>query len=277
VARTRTDGGPRDDTPPPLPEPLRVPVADAHTHLDLLEVPVEESIAAAVSVGVTRLMTIGVDVASSQWGAEAAAAYDEVFAGVAIHPNEANAASDDALGEIARLAALPQVRAIGETGLDFYRHTATREMQGTSFRAHLDIAKSVGKPVMIHDRDAHAEILHVLDAHGAPDVVVFHCFSGDAAFARECVERGYVLSFAGTVTFANAPQLREALALTPLDQILVETDAPFLTPTPFRGRPNAPYLIPVTVRAMAAVKDVTEDEMAAALAANAERCFGPLW
>jgi TatD DNase family protein len=277
VARTRRDGGPRDDTPPPLPEPLRVHVADAHTHLDLLEVPVEESIAAAVSVGVTRLMTIGVDVASSQWGAEAAAAYDEVFAGVAIHPNEANAASDDALGEIARLAALPQVRAIGETGLDFYRHTATREMQGTSFRAHLDIAKSVGKPVMIHDRDAHAEILHVLDAHGAPDVVVFHCFSGDAAFARECVERGYVLSFAGTVTFANAPQLREALALTPLDQILVETDAPFLTPTPFRGRPNAPYLIPVTVRAMAAVKDVTEDEMAAALAANAERCFGPLW
>jgi TatD DNase family protein len=277
VARTRRDGGPRDETPPPLPEPLRVPVADAHTHLDLLDVPVEESIAAAVSVGVTRLMTIGVDVASSQWSAATAAAYDEVFAGVAIHPNEADGASDDALAEIARLAALPHVRAIGETGLDFYRDTATRDMQGISFRAHLDIAKSVGKPVMIHDRDAHADILHVLDAHGAPDIVVFHCFSGDAAFARECVDRGYVLSFAGTVTFSNAPHLREALALAPLDQVLVETDAPFLTPTPHRGRPNAPYMIPVTVRAMAAVKGIGEDEMASALAANAERCFGPLW
>ena len=283
MARQRRDGGPRTDTPPPLPEPLRVPVVDAHTHLDLLDTPVSESIAAAVSVGVTRLMTIGVDVASSRWCAEAAAAHDEVFAGVAIHPNEAHTATDDALAEIAELAALPQVRVIGETGLDWHRAVGgpgaaagapTRDEQGLSFRAHLDIAKAVKKPVMIHDRDAHDDILRVLDAHGGPDIVIFHCFSGDAAFARECIERGYVLSFSGTVTFANAPALREALAIAPLDQVLVETDAPFLTPAPHRGHPNAPYLIPVTVRAMAEVKGIDEDAMATVLAATAQRCFG---
>ena len=282
--RSRYDGGPRDATPPPLPEPLRVPVTDSHTHLDLLDEPVADVIAAAVSVGVTRMVTIGVDVATSRLGAETAASYDEVFAGVAIHPNEAHFSSDDALADIALLAALPQVRVIGETGLDWFRAhggpgaakvAPTREEQGLSFRAHLDIARAVNKPVMIHDRDAHTDILHVLDAHGAPETVIFHCFSGDADFARECISRGYVLSFAGTVTFSNAPHLREALLLAPLDQILVETDAPFLTPVPFRGRPNSPYLIPVTVRAMAAVKGIDEDEMATALAANAERCFGP--
>ena len=282
--RSRYDGGPRDATPPPLPEPLRVPVTDSHTHLDLLDVPVADVIAAAVSVGVTRMVTIGVDVETSQLCADTAASYDEVFAGVAIHPNEAHFASDDALADIARLAALPQVRCIGETGLDWFRAhggpgaakvAPTREEQGRSFRSHIDIARAVNKPVMIHDRDAHADILHVLDAHGAPDTVIFHCFSGDADFARECISRGYILSFAGTVTFSNAPHLREALMLAPLDQILVETDAPFLTPMPFRGRPNSPYLIPVTVRAMAAVKGIDEDEMATALAANAERCFGP--
>ncbi|MDQ1682041.1 MAG: TatD DNase family protein [Frankiaceae bacterium] len=273
--RVRYDGGSRDLTPPPHPEPLRVPVVDSHCHLDLMDVPVAESVAAAVSVGVTRMLTIGVDVATSQLSADTAAAYDEVFAGVAIHPNEAFAATAEALSEIARLAALPQVRAVGETGLDWYRDTATREQQEASFRAHIDIAKSVGKPVVIHDRDAHADILRVLQSQGAPETVVFHCFSGDAEFARECIDRGYVLSFAGTVTFRNARQLREALAITPLDQVLVETDAPFLTPTPFRGRPNGPYMIPVTVRAMAEVKGIGEDEMAAAIAATAERCFGP--
>ena len=282
--RARYDGGSRDLTPPPLPAPLRVAVTDAHTHLDLLDVPVREAEDAAVSVGVTRMLTIGVDVATSRWSAETAEAHPEVFAGVAIHPNEAHHATDEALAEIARLATLPRVRAVGETGLDWFRAQGaagaakgapTREQQEHSFRAHIEIAKSAGKPVMIHDRDAHEDILRVLTSQGAPETVVFHCFSGDAAFARACVDRGYVLSFAGTVTFKNAPHLREALALTPLEQILVETDAPFLTPMPFRGRPNAPYLIPVTVRAMAAVKGIDEDEMAAALAATSERCFGP--
>jgi len=284
--RARYDGGSKDRTPPPLPEPLRVAVTDSHTHLDLLDVPVAEAVAAAVSVGVTRMVTIGVDVETSALCAATAAEWPDVFAGVAIHPNEAHFSSDDALAEIARLAALPHVRVIGETGLDWFRAhggpgaakvAPTREEQGLSFRAHIDIAKSVGKPVMIHDRDAHEDILRVLDAHGAPETVIFHCFSGDADFARQCLDRGYILSFAGTVTFKNAPHLREALALAPLDQILVETDAPFLTPAPYRGRPNGPYLIPLTVRAMAAVKGIGEDEMATALAANAERCFGPLW
>ena len=281
--RARYDGGSRDLTPPPLPPPLRVPVTDAHTHLDLLDVPVAEAVAAAVSVGVTRMLTIGVDVATSQWSVDTAAEFSEVFAGVAIHPNEAHHGTDEVLAEIARLAALPRVRAVGETGLDWFRadgasgaakEAPTREQQERSFRAHIEIAKSVSKAVMIHDRDAHGDILRVLESQGAPETVVFHCFSGDAAFARACVERGYVLSFAGTVTFKNAPHLREALALTPLDQILVETDAPFLTPMPYRGRPNAPYLIPVTVRAMAEVKGISEDEMATALASNAECCFG---
>ena len=234
---------------------------------------VAASLAAAQAVGVRRLVTIGVDVPSSQWGADVAAQYDDVFAAVAIHPNEAYAADDAALREIARLARLPQVVAIGETGLDFYRDTATEAAQQASFRAHIQIAKDSGKALVIHDREAHDAVLQALEDEGAPDRVIFHCFSGDTAMARACADRGYAMSFAGNMTFKNAEPLREALRVAPLDLLLVETDAPFLTPMPHRGQPNASYLMPLTVRAMALVKGVTEDEMSAAVARNAASMF----
>ncbi|MGW7101180.1 TatD family hydrolase [Streptomyces sp. NPDC054838] len=285
-----------NDAPPPLPEPLRVAVADSHTHLDMQSGTVEEGLAKAASVGVTTVVQVGCDVKGSRWAAETAAAYENVHAAVALHPNEAprivhgdadnwsrqgarpgggEGALDDALAEIEALAALPHVKAVGETGLDYFR-TGPEGMaaQERSFRAHIEIAKRRGKALVIHDRDAHADVLRVLREEGAPERTVFHCYSGDAAMARECAAAGYYMSFAGTVTFKNAAPLREALAVAPPELVLVETDAPYLTPAPYRGRPNAPYLIPLTVRAMAAVRGIDEDAMATALAANTARAFG---
>jgi TatD DNase family protein len=271
---------------PPPPEPLPTPVIDSHTHLDItlteggLGGPdsVEAAIAFAREAGVDRLVQVGVDVDSSRWGVGVANEYPAVVATVALHPNEAPrlADLDGALREIEALAADPRVRGIGETGLDTFRTGADgRAAQEASFRAHIAIAKRHARPLVIHDRDAHADVLRVLDSEGAPDTVVLHCFSGDAEFARECVRRGYVLSFAGTVTFGNAGALREAALATPSDQLLVETDAPYLTPTPYRGRPNASYLIPLTVRALAEVKQVDLDELCAAISATGDRVFGP--
>ncbi|MFF0222682.1 TatD family hydrolase [Streptomyces sp. NPDC004629] len=290
---------------PPLPEPLRVPVADSHTHLDMQSGTVEEGLARAASVGVTTVVQVGCDIKGSQWAAETAAAYDAVHATVALHPNEAprivhgdpggtsqpsgagggssrhgareaggDAALDEALAEIDRLAGLPQVKGVGETGLDYFR-TGPEGVaaQERSFRAHIEIAKRHGKALVIHDRDAHADVLRVLKEEGAPERTVFHCYSGDAAMADVCAREGYFMSFAGNVTFKNAHQLRDALAVAPLELVLVETDAPFLTPAPYRGRPNAPYLVPVTVRAMAAVRGIDEDTLAAALGANTARAF----
>ncbi|WP_246096971.1 TatD family hydrolase [Streptomyces botrytidirepellens] len=284
------------DAPPPLPDPLRVPVADSHTHLDMQTGTVEDALAKAASVGVTTVVQVGCDLAGSRWAAETAAAHDGVWATVALHPNEAprivlgdpdgwsrqgarepggDQALDAALAEIDTLAALPQVRGVGETGLDYFR-TGPDGMaaQERSFRRHIDIAKRHGKALVIHDREAHDDVLRVLAEEGAPDTVVFHCYSGDAAMAKVCAEHGYYMSFAGNVTFKNAQPLRDALAVAPLDLLLVETDAPFLTPAPYRGRPNAPYLIPCTLRAMADVKGVPEDTLATAVAANTARVFG---
>ncbi len=274
--RQRRDGGPRDESPPPAPQPLAVPALDSHAHLDLMDVPVAEALAAARTAGITRVLTIGVDVVSSQWCAETAAAHDGLQAGVAIHPNESPRLADDAaLTEIERLARLPQVRAVGETGLDYYRTGPDdRPAQQRSFRAHIDIAKRTGTALMIHDRDAHADVLRILAEEGAPEHVVFHCFSGDAAMARTCAEQGYAMSFAGNVTFNNAAPLREAARLAPLDLLLVETDAPFLTPMPYRGRPNAPYLVPVTLRFLAELKGIALDDLCRAVTATAERVFG---
>ncbi|MEV7088415.1 TatD family hydrolase [Streptomyces sp. NPDC093085] len=281
--------------PPPPPEPLRVAVADAHTHLDMQEGTVAEALEKAASVGVTTVVQVGCDIKGSRWAAETAAAYDQVHAAVALHPNEAprivhgdpdgwsrqgaragggDTALDDALAEIAELAALPQVRAVGETGLDHFRTGPEgRAAQERSFRAHIEIAKRHGKALVIHDRDAHADVLRILAEEGAPERTIFHCYSGDAEMAQVCAAAGYYLSFAGNVTFKNAQSLRDALTVAPLDLILVETDAPFLTPSPFRGRPNAPYLIPVTLRAMAEVRGTGEDELAAAIARNTARAF----
>jgi TatD DNase family protein len=240
-----------------------------------MDVSVDEAMAAARAVGVERVVQIGVDVETSRWGAELAAARDDVWSAVAIHPNEAAAADEAAWQAIADLAAQDRVVALGETGLDHFRTAADGwSAQEESFRRHIAIAKSTGKAVMIHDRDAHDDVLRVLDSEGPPDRVIFHCFSGDADFARRCVEHGYVLSFAGNVTFKNAQGLRDAASLVPLDQLLVETDAPFLTPMPFRGRPNSPYLVPMTLRAIADLKGLPEDDVAAGVTATAARVFG---
>jgi TatD DNase family protein len=286
VSRSASSRANRRGEPPPSPEPLPSPALDSHTHLDIAvggedrlpdddEVDVE--IAAAVAVGVPRLVQVGVDLASSRWSAALAERHPNVLAAVAVHPNEAGAGGvdDDALAEIDRLAALPRVRAVGETGLDRYRTGPEGwAAQEAAFRAHIRIAKDRGVALVIHDRDAHDEILRVLEDEGAPEHTVFHCFSGDAAFARSCVERGYVLSFAGTLTFGNADYLREAAALTPVGQLLVETDAPFLTPMPHRGRPNASRLVPHTVRALSEVTGIELAQLCAGLTATAERVFG---
>ncbi|UJB42420.1 TatD family hydrolase [Streptomyces sp. A1-5] len=283
------------DTPPPLPEPLRVPVADSHTHLDMQGTTVEEALATAASVGVTTLVQVGCDLNGSRWAADTAAAHEAIHATVALHPNEAprivlgdpdgwsrqgarepggDAALGAALAEIDALAARPEVRGVGETGLDHFR-TGPEGMaaQERSFRAHIEIAKRHGKALVIHDREAHDDVLRILREEGAPDRVVFHCYSGDAAMAEVCAAAGYFMSFAGNVTFKNAQPLRDALAIAPPELLLVETDAPFLTPAPYRGRANAPYLIPLTLRAMADVKGMTEDALASAVAANTARAF----
>ncbi len=270
-------GEPREGDPPPLPEPLAVEVLDSHAHLDLMGGDVEEALAAARSVGIGVVVQVGVDVASSRWSAELAAGYPQVHAAVALHPNEAGrgAATDEALREIEALAGLPQVKAVGETGLDHFRTEGAQghRWQEESFRAHIAIAKRTGKALVIHDRDAHEDVLRVLTEEGPPDRVVFHCFSGDAAMARVCAERGYFLSFAGPVTFKANDALRAAAQVAPLELLLVETDAPFLTPMPFRGRPNAPYLVPLTVRSLARTKEVELDELCTALAENGRRAF----
>ncbi|MFI6822703.1 TatD family hydrolase [Micromonospora sp. NPDC050187] len=274
---------------PPAPERLPHPVPDSHTHLDITvseagtpggpaDDPVAAAIEVAAGVGVDRMVQVGVDVDSSLWGADVADRYPAVVATVALHPNEAPrlADLDEALRRIEALAARDRVRGIGETGMDFFRTGEEgRAAQEESFRAHVAIAKRYAKPLVIHDRDAHADVLRVLDDEGAPDTVVLHCFSGDAEFAAECVRRGYLLSFAGTVTFASAQALREAAALTPPEQMLVETDAPYLTPMPHRGRPNASYLVPLTVRALAVTTGTDLAELCAHLSANGERVFGP--
>ncbi|MFJ7276653.1 TatD family hydrolase [Kitasatospora sp. NPDC098663] len=282
-------------TPPPLPEPLAVAVADSHTHLDMQAGTPAEGLARAASVGVTTVVQVGCDVPGSRWAAELAAQYEQVHAAVALHPNEApriflgdadgwsgqqrkaggGAALEEALAEIDRLAALPQVRAVGETGLDYFRTGPEGvEIQKESFRRHIEMAKRHDKALVIHDREAHEDVIAVLLAEGAPERTVFHCYSGDAEMAKVCAEHGWYLSFAGPVTFKANQPLRDALAATPLDRVLVETDAPFLTPHPYRGRPNAPYLIPVTVRSMAGTLGLHEDELATAIAENTARAFG---
>jgi TatD DNase family protein len=270
---------------PPAPEPLPHPVVDNHCHLDVVRdddpLPVEEAIAAAAAVGVTRIVQIGCDLPGARWAVEAATTYDALVAGVALHPNEAPRLPDldAALAEIERLAAAhDRVRAVGETGLDHFRTGEDgRAVQVESFRRHIDLATRLDKTLVIHDRDAHDAVLDVIDEEGAPARWVMHCFSGDAAFARRCLDRGAYLSFAGTVTFKNAQALRDALAITPGDRLLVETDAPYLTPSPYRGRTNASYLVPLTMRTMAEVRGADLGELCAAVEANTEAAFGGAW
>lgn len=270
---------------PEAPEPLPSPVVDNHCHLDHrirggLLIPVEEALQRAAAVGVTRIVQVGCDLESSRWAVSTASQHESVVAAVALHPNDAARLDDldSALAEIDRLAADPSVRAVGETGLDYFRTGADgRPAQHVSFREHIAIAKRHDRTLVIHDRDAHDDVLAVIDDVGAPDRWVMHCFSGDADFARACVERGAHLSFAGTVTFKNAQNLRDALRVTPPDRILVETDAPFLTPAPHRGKPNASFLVPLTVRFMAEILDVDLVEFCRAVDANTDAAFGGSW
>ena len=295
---------------------------DSHCHLDIMKVPVPDVLADARAVGIRRLVTIGTDLPSSRWAAECAAAHADVYAAVAIHPNETEAAvaagpgpgadapaltgpagtrpagiasagmasaekapaekapaaampAEDVLAEIEALAALPQVRAVGETGLDYYRDWAAPPVQRDWFRAHIEIAKRTGKALVIHDREAHEDVLSILAEQGPPERVVFHCFSGDEQMARQCAEAGYVMSFAGNLTFANAQPLRDAAAAAPAGLLLVETDAPFLTPVPYRGKPNAPWLAAYTLRKLAEVKGMDTAELCREVTRTAERVFGP--
>ncbi len=272
---------------PESPEPLPSPVVDSHCHLDstaeLTGLEPADAIARAAAVGVTRIVQIGCDPAGSRWAVEAAERWPAVIAGVAIHPNDAArmGASELSVGlaVIDQLAQHPRVRAVGETGLDYFRTTAAdaQAIQRAVFAAHIGFAKAYDKTLVIHDRDAHADVLGVLDAEGRPDRIVMHCFSGDADFAQQCLDRGAHLSFAGPVTFKANHQLREALAATPLDRLLIETDAPYLTPMPLRGRPNASYLIPHTARFMAENLDLDLVRLCQALDRNAEVAFGGSW
>lgn len=275
---------PRDLTPPPAPDPLPRPVADSHCHLDLaLEGEpraVADVLRAAADVGVTRVVQVGVDAPSSRWAARVAREHEALVAAVALHPNEAPRLAereelDAAFAVIAELASNERVRGIGETGLDHFRTGPEgRDAQEESFRRHIRLAKREGKALVIHDREAHDDVLRVVDDEGAPEHVVMHCFSGDAAFARACVERGFVLSFAGTVTFKNAEQLRAAAEVVPAGQLLVETDAPYLAPVPYRGRPNASYLVPLTVGVLAQVRGETVPDLCDHLDATTTRVFG---
>ena len=277
------EGGVRKPAParrsgPPTADPLPVPAFDSHCHLDIMGVPVPGVLEAARAARVDRVITVGIDLESSRWSARCAEEYADVYAAVAIHPNDtssAAAAPDDVLAEIETLAGLPQVRAVGETGLDYYRDSSDPELQREWFRAHIGIAKRTGKALMIHDREAHDDVLRILAEEGPPDKVVFHCFSGDEQMAKRCAEAGYVMSFAGNLTFASAQNLRDAAAAAPTDLLLVETDAPFLTPVPHRGKPNSPALVSHTARRLAEVKDMDLAELCAMVTATGERVFGP--
>ena len=268
--------------PPPPPEPLS-PLVDAHTHLDACGAQDSDDVVAiverAAAVGVGAVVTIADDLDSARWVTRAAEWDSRVYAAVALHPTRADALNDAARAEIERLAAHPRVVAVGETGMDLYwpgrlDGCAEAGAQREAFAWHIDLAKRCGKPLMIHNREADAEVLDVLRAEGTPDVVIFHCFSSDSAMARRCVDAGWLLSLSGTVSFRNARALREAVPLIPAEQLLVETDAPYLTPHPYRGAANEPYCLPYTVRAIAELVGRPPEELAEITTSNAHRVYG---
>ena len=272
-----------DRQPAPLPEPLNVNCVDAHAHIEIItnsapDAPeIGKVLADAKSVGIDRIVQVGYSAEQSEWGVKLAEHWPNILAAVALHPNEAPVVEDleADLAKIEALSTHPRVRAIGETGLDFFRtEPALQERQKYSFRRHIELAKRVNKALVIHDRDAHRAVLDVLIEEGAPEKVIFHCYSGDAEMARECIEKGYILSFAGTLTFKNAPALREAVKLVPIDQLLVETDSPFLAPMPHRGSLNTPAQIPTILRFMADERGEDVDELATVISNNCERLFG---
>jgi TatD DNase family protein len=252
---------------------------DAHTHMDILGLPVDGVLDAARAAGITRVVNVGCDLTSSRWSVSAAEEYPDVYAAVAIHPNETGAVyreREPVLAAIAALARSPRVVAIGETGLDYYRDYSARDVQQAWFRAHIDLARRAGKALMIHDRDAHEDVLSVLEEYAPwpPYSVIFHCFSGDEAMAERCAAAGYLMSFAGNVTFKNADALRGAARIAPPELMLAETDAPYLTPVPHRGKPNAPAMTAYTIRYLAALKGLDTADFCAVLQSTGSRVFG---
>ena len=268
----------------PAPKPLPVATVDSHAHLEIVTDSAPDSDAVkkvlddAKAAGVDRIVQVGYSAEQSKWCVAAAEHFgDRVLAAVALHPNEAPIVADMEadLKVIEELAAHPRVRAIGETGLDYFRTPPElRKRQQDSFKWHIELAKKTNKALIIHDRDSHDDVLSILLEVGAPEKTVFHCFSGDVAMAKICIDRGYVLSFAGTLTFKNAPELREAVKLVPYQQLLVETDSPFLAPMPNRGALNTPAQIANIVRAMAEERNESVATLAQELSDNAERIFG---
>jgi TatD DNase family protein len=277
-----------EQAPPPLPEPLDGTVFDSHCHLDAMSSRagrtargepagaqfVAATVASAAAVGVSSLINVGCEVAEWQSAIDSTE-HPAVYCALAVHPTEVAGLTDEHYAELERLLGLPKVVAVGETGLDYYWDRTEPALQQEHFRRHIELAKRVGKPLVIHDRDAHADVLRILREQGPPPAgVVFHAFSGDAEMAAECVRAGYLLSFSGVLTFGNAPALREAARVTPCESMLVETDAPFLTAHPYRGRPNAPYLIPHVVRLLAELKQLPESVVCDTIRATGERVFG---
>jgi TatD DNase family protein len=268
-------------TPSADPEGVRLPEPggfDAHTHMDILGLPVDGVLDAARALGIGRVVNVGCDLPSSRWSVSAAAEYADVYAAVAVHPNETSTVDDrrdEVLAELAALAASPKVVAVGETGLDYYRDWSPPPVQRDWFRAHIELARSTGKAVMIHDREAHDDVLSILAEYAPwpPHSVIFHCFSGDAAMAARCAEAGYLMSFAGNVTFKNADSLRAAALAAPAELMLAETDAPYLTPVPHRGKPNSPAMTAYTIRYLAALKNLDVADFCARLQANGASVF----
>ena len=273
-----------DRKPGPLPQPLKTKTVDSHAHLELIhnsepDSPlIKQTLAEASSVGIDRVVQVGYSAEQSIWSVKCAESFiGQVLAAVALHPNEAPVVEDleKDLMVIEELAANPRVRAIGETGLDFFRTPENlRDRQKYSFARHIKMAKEHKKALVIHDRDSHRAVLDLLIQEGAPANTIFHCYSGDAEMAKECIANEYILSFAGTVTFKNAPELREAVVLVPIEQLLVETDSPFLAPMPNRGALNTPAQIPNTLRVIADLRNESVDYLAGAISENAERIFG---
>ena len=273
-----------DRKPGPLPQALKTKTVDSHAHLELIhnsepDSPlIKQTLAEAAAVGIDRVVQVGYSAEQSIWSVKCAESFiGQVVAAVALHPNEAPVVEDleKDLKVIEELAANPRVRAIGETGLDFFRTPENlRDRQKYSFTRHIKMAKEHKKALVIHDRDSHRAVLDLLIEEGAPANTIFHCYSGDAEMAKECIANDYILSFAGTVTFKNAPELREAVVLVPIEQLLVETDSPFLAPMPNRGALNTPAQIPNTLRVIADLRNESVDYLAGAISENAERIFG---
>ncbi|QBI21104.1 TatD family deoxyribonuclease [Egibacter rhizosphaerae] len=249
---------------------------DTHCHLEMLDIPPGEAVDRARADGVDTLVTVGIDLASSAECVGTASAFDGVWASVGIHPHNAIEATEAVLGHLRSLAEHPQVVAIGETGLDWFRDHSPAVRQEEAFREQLRLAKELGRTLVIHCREAHKDLLRVLEDEGAPERTVMHCFSGDVEFAERCAEEGWYCSFAGNVTFRNAPDLREAASVVPLHLLLTETDSPYLSPHPHRGQPNEPARVSLVAEELADVHGTTTYEMGRVTSQNARRAFGLL-